>query len=550
MHGERVWKLVALAMLVALAGFSEILAVSRIFQVDELQNIYTARLIGVGADHSYIASAPLLVLGPLAWLTASVDAAADILLVGRLLFLPLFWLNVALIVVAAGLHLRSKVGVAALVASSTIAPLWDYGFEVRHDNVLVALGLAGFCLARLPWKREWAARFGVGVVSALMQFTALKAFVYWAPIILIALIVDRASARPSRSTRALVIAAGMAVGTAFIIATHILGGTWDIFSADTQALFSVARGAERFSPMPTLARMLGQSPLYLAALVVTVAWLIGPRGRRVLHAKDGGLLPELIWCLAGWGALLVNPTPFPYNLVLLVPQGAVLLIRTLSSVQGAVLPRNVLALLGLVHLMTWANATSRHLDATNDRQMQLIDLAEALTDPHLHRVLDGAGLVASRLPPGPKWLIHMLTLPSFANGTFPPFRAQLSSSSTPVVILSYRVASLAPEDRAFITTHYVPLAGDFWVAGVERRNSAASWDCLVEGRYFVEVEGEGAVLLGDVPLKTGIMQFARGEHQLRVADEASVRIYWLGPTVDGPLRIPPGEPQAVFVNWY
>lgn len=549
--GERTWNLAALGFVFILMAFSGALAVSRIYQVDEIQNIFTARLIGDGADARYILSAPLFVIGPFAWLTSRPEAGADILVLARLLFLPLFWLNSALVVVAAGLQLRSRAGLVALIASSTLAPLWDYGFEVRHDNLLLTLSLAGFCLARLPSVRTRLALVGVGVVCALMQFTALKAFVYWLPIALVALIVDRAASESTgRIQRSVLIGVGMAAGGALAILAHMMSGTWEIFLGDTRALFAVASGTDRLSPIPTLLRIANQAPLYLASILVMAAWLTGTDGRRLLHARPDGVLPELIWSMAGLAALILNPTPFPYNLVLVMPLGAVVLARVLASRRdGPPLPQGIVAVLCLVHIGTWAMSTRRHLDMTNDRQIQLVELAEALTNPEEHRVLDGAGLVVSRLPPGPQWLIHMLTFRRFADGTYTPIRAQLSSSSTPVVILNYRTGNLPRPDIDFITTHYLPLAGDFWVTGIERGPGETTWDCLVGGRYHVDIEGDDT-LLDEVPLKAGVNTIARGKHSIRVREGAAVRLYWLGPNLEGPLMVRPGEPRAVFSNWY
>ena len=69
-----------------------------------------------------------------------------------------------------------------------------------------------------------------------------------------------------------------------------------------------------------LGRLLGQTPLLLAlvaAALVAVAANLRRRGRSAL-AWDGSL-PEALLLGVAFAALIVNPTPFPYNLVNLVP---------------------------------------------------------------------------------------------------------------------------------------------------------------------------------------------------------------------------------------
>src|SRR5205085_1619289 len=99
-------------------------------------------------------------------------------------------------------------------------------------------------------------------------------------------------------------------------------------------------------------------------------------------------------------------------------------------------------------------------------------------DPARHRVFDGAGLVPTRRPSGYNWLITFLTLPEFQSGAVPSVRSDLAKGETPVIIPTYRVLSLPREDHEFIARHYVPLAGDFLVAGGQFTQPSNRWECL------------------------------------------------------------------------
>ena len=84
---------------------------------------------------------------------------------------------------------------------------------------------------------------------------------------------------------------------------------------------------------------------------------------------------------------LVNPTPFPYNLVLLVPFAYIACVRVLERhpiqpEMGVV----TVVILASIHMGLFFLAVSRHLHWSNDRQVELMQVAEDLTDPEVDRV--------------------------------------------------------------------------------------------------------------------------------------------------------------------
>src|SRR5260370_39040349 len=92
-----------------------------------------------------------------------------------------FWLNLVLIALSTGERLLSPGGLIALLAAVTLAPLWDYGFEIRHDNVLLTgLLLMWFVLRVRPMGLP--SYFIAGAIAVGLQFFAFKAFAYTAPL--------------------------------------------------------------------------------------------------------------------------------------------------------------------------------------------------------------------------------------------------------------------------------------------------------------------------------------------------------------------------------
>jgi hypothetical protein len=542
---RRDWTMFLVLALVALCAFSEHLAFNRIFQVDELQNIFTARLLATKQAANYAASANLMLLGPMTWIAGSIDRSALLLRCERLLFFALFWVNLCLIAHCAGLRLRSRRGLLALIVVATLAPLWDYGFEVRHETPLLTAILLAWSLARPLAPNGERRLFLVGLLAVIAQFIAFKAFVYTIPIVLFALIA--ASLEEKRPLwRALgALLTGAATGFAAGLGAHWLAGTWTFYSSDAKALGSTVFKMVRFSPLPALSRLIFQAPLLLIGVACAVYVALRDSRLKSIVSRDS-LLPEVALLAVAIVAIFANPTPFPYNLVLVVPQAAILCLRLDPLAWSSNrLWKPALGLLFIAHLFFWLNATRRHLYMTNARQMELATTAEDLTDPRLHAVLDGTGLVPTRHPPGRYWLIHSFTIHYLREGIWPSVRSQLAEGRTPVLIPSYRLAALPFEDHQYIARHYVAYTGDFLLAGrVLEPFRPTEWECLVPGRYYVT----GSVVVDGRLVKRGVLTLDRGAHTLNSADK--VYLLWLGPRLDAPPELGPGDASRVFVNFY
>src|SRR5436190_13671721 len=137
--------LLILGVLGCLFFFSLRLAGTRVFQIDEFNEVYVGHVLSSGAG----TVTPLGNFGlfeiPLSWLVANVSRSMDALVSARLAMVQLFWLNIILIALATGARLLSIEGLVAIFGAATLAPLWDYGFEVRHDNPLLTGLLLMWC---------------------------------------------------------------------------------------------------------------------------------------------------------------------------------------------------------------------------------------------------------------------------------------------------------------------------------------------------------------------------------------------------------------------
>jgi hypothetical protein len=554
--------LIALLLLGALAlgAFSLHLARHRIYQVDEVQNVYMARTIGMHRWNDFATSAPLFLLGPLSWIARHGTTSAGILAAHRIVFLGVFWLNIVLLAAAAGAKKADARGLTIFLLAATFAPLWDYGFEIRHDNLLETGILAVWILGRHAGRLPGTIRFFlIGAIPILLQFCAFKAFLYFVPICGLFLLLPNPDLGVSR-LRAWVTAALGAV-TAFLAAwsAHAATGTWNVYLRAFRASVGLAQKAGSFSSWPALARLLPQTPLLVAG-VILFAILAAREAltRRTQYMSWRTTFPESLFLLHALVVLFLNPTPFPYNLVFVVPQafiaivGAAPLMPPLTSRLSKTVLRFAVAGLVLAHVAPFLSQTLRHLDYTNSRQLKLAAAAEAMTDSVHDRVYDGSGLVVTRDSIGYYLYLHSLNIRNFRNGTYPSIRSMLELQPASVLLPSYRTTWLPEADQLFIQTNYLPLAGDFLVLGAELP-ATGTWRCLKTGRYRVLVAPPDCADLVRVdggPAPPMPVRFEEGAHFFQIPEGARLRVVWVGPKLDEPPDLGPGALERTFINFY
>ena len=543
-----------------LAAFALWLAITRIYQVDEAQNLYMAKVIAWGQTDTYFSNALLWMLGPLSWLIRAVGDSASLFLAARLLFFGVFCLNIWLLALATGVPLRSTQGRFALLGAATLTPLWDYGFEFRHDNLILAGLLLIWWLGRVQ-ARGLGAFAAIGFLTAVLVFTAGKAFAYVLPLSG-ALALCSPLGRGRRLRLLAVWVGGAAAGAALALLAYWLAGLWEVFLAGLPGGGNAAEVLKiiRFGPDIGLARLPAQTPLLLGlaagALLALGLGLVRERGRAL--AWDG-CAPEAALALGALGLLWVNPTPFPYNLVNVVPFLFLLGFRFAAPLCTGLSGRPQALVAGVVlftHLVPFALATWRHLDWPNDRQVRLMRAAEALTDPARDPVYDGTGMVPTREAIGYQWILHSLGMQAMLDGKVPSVAEMLRQKPAPVLIRNYRSDWLPESDQRFIAERYIPLADDFLVLGQVLPAGGGTYAVLHAGRYRVYGMADGGLRelseatvdgqpAGELPVELVV-----GSREIRCPPDIEPVVLWVGPNLRGPPNLGAGDHRRLFVNWY
>jgi hypothetical protein len=411
--------------------------------------------------------------------------------------------------------------------------------------------------------RGLASYAGLGFLSVLMQFLAFKAFIFAVPLSLAFLAFPPPGHGSSRLRLALVWAAGAVAAFLLCRLAYGMSGLWPVFLAvQGQGIKVSEASGTRFNPWLSLIRPVTQTPLLLAVVTAALGSAL-----ESLRRKDGllpgwsGLLPECCLFLGTLGVLLVNPTPFPYNLVNVIPFAFLLAFRFIDPLLSDLFGSPGLAFLtgGILlfsHLVPFATATWRHTEWTNDRQELLMQTAEALTDPARDQVYDGIGMVPTRQSIHFNWYLHSLNIQSFLNGKDPSVAQMLKARPAAVIILSYRTDWLSGIDATFVHDHYLPLADDFWVLGQILPPGGGSFGLMHAGRYQLLANRAGQVRpltsasIDGRPLTGSIAELGLGAHDLRCPPQDRPVYVWVGPKLDQVPGLPPGNHQRLFVNWY
>ena len=548
-------------LLGGLAWYSAFLAANRIYQVDECQNIYMAKVLATGQTSDFFTNGSLFLLGPLSWLTKTLKQSETIFASARMLFLGIFWLNLLFVALIAGKRVRSIEGLVALAGVATLAPLWDYGFEVRHDNLVLTGVLLIWWLVRAR-PMGVPSYLGAGAVTVVSLFIAVKSVVYVLPLSAAVLVFPPPGHLRPRLHLALAWIGGAILALLAIRVCYGTGGKWDIYLSVFHGVAKYSAGAEgssRFEPWYLLSRLPSQIPLLLAlsfAAVFAALVELVSRGRAALTWN--GNLPEVLLVAGVATCLFLNPTPYPYNVVHLVPYVFLLVFSygrnlweelqckpTLWPVVGSIV------ILG--HLVPFGMSVRRHADYPNYRQTAFMRLAEDLTDPEKDPVYDGIGMVPTRRSIHFNWYLHSLNIRSFLNGSAPKVCEMLAARPAAVLIQSYRTDWLTKEDHEFIQSRYVPLADDFWVLGKELPAGGGEVEIIHPGRYRI------------VPLKTASnavcsvdgmasaerpVELATGIHRIETGSSQKLMIIWVGPKLDQVPMIGAGDHHKLFVNGY
>ena len=522
----------------------------RHLHIDELTALYSVRL-GAAFGHPEYAAIELssVLFRPLGWwLGSSEHLFIAFRLLGLTLLLALCW-SISRVQRA----LPSELGRASVfLGAVSFGPLWRHGFEVRHDIFLA------FAIVLLAWAGErarlgrlslWAASAtGFGMIIA--QANSSKAFTVWLPgVALCALL----AARGQRSRLKAVSIAGMrflpgifsacALVAAMLGAAGMLGEYWQQLREFSS--FSSAP-PYRLSALPLLTFAVQRAPVHAGFVLLgllCVSW-------RVLMRKpldEAGVPVGLLGLSAS--SLLLNPTPFPYNLTWLTPAWLMLaafgLARSLAffarlrhSVTLSRLFATSTAVLSL--LCFWNCEQDPYYRKRWDTQLRVVESAEALTSPD-DPVLDLCGLVVSRPPVAKDWVVHSLFMPAYRAGQRETVRHIIERVWPPVAITVYRWSFLERADWLTFRRNYLRFSDDVWTLGQALGPNDTRFVVHRTGRYQVRASGDAGTVDGH-PIRDGdVLRLERGEHA--VSALANCTIAWIGPGQPG---VPPPPANPLF----
>ena len=545
---------------VGLVLVSLYLSINRIYQVDEVQMVFQSRSLAHGETASFYTYAPFHHLGPMAWAARHAHTAKELFTWNRLIYLPVFWLNILLTARICAGRWRHPAFLPWLLLAATLEPLWDYGFEIRHDNLLLTgILLLWLLLRSLSWRPDISATL-IGFLAVILQFVAFKSFLYWIPVTLALMILPSPRFQALARTRLVVLwLAGAATGLAVVRLAYALGGGWETALDGFRGGVSVSVSVERFSPISTLLRMVSQIPFIVGAGVAATARAIHrwkSQGRSFLRWET--TFPELVLLACLLCSFLANPTPFPYNLLFLTPFFLIMAAEILPEFLDGLRPAALVATVTIAvfcHFIPFMTQTARHFDYPNDRQEALMTVAEQMTAPGKDAVFDGTGLLPTRATIGYRWQLHSLTIKHFLDGSWPSVRQLLEKTPAAVIIPNYRTDWLSPADRGYIAQHYIALADDFLVLGTTLPAGGGEFTCLHPGRYEIRPMGStpspAPIMLDGlaVPPKSPVL-LSSGTHVIRTESPGRVLVAWLGPTLDQLPPLAPGNHLRLFVNWY
>lgn len=565
---SRHWINLALGLLAVLFLYSLYLSVTRIYQVDEAQNVFMARVTALGTQHRYYTNGSLILLGPLSWIAGHSTTSEGMFTGMRLLFFGLYWVNLALIPLAAGYRIRSRAFLFTLLLAASMAPLLDYGLEIRHDNVLLGLMLLFWVVPRRFEGPPWVAFLLLGTISGIMQFTAFKAFLYWLPLSAGVLILPPDRLNAGWLKRGAAWSAGLLLAVLAVRGAYGSGGAWAAYVNGLHTAFGQSEGAIRFTPWVTLGRLLDQTPLLLGfglAVAIRTISRIRSSSWRALGWEGSG--PEALVLMLATMAFLVNPVPYPYNLLHLIPFLLIWVLRAQQddgvegfapSLTGHKSWPLLVGTLLFCHIAPFATAAIRHLSWTNERQTHLMEASEALTDPARDSVFDASGLVASRESVGYQWFLHTLVMDSFRNGKLVPLWKQFRANPPQVILRNYRTDWMGHEEQLFLKDNYLALADDCFVLGGVLPPGGGTFNCLHAGRYLIQpldlvgaAVSKGGMRVDNRPFGSGsVLELAAGPHEIQTEEGARIQAIWVGPRLSAPPALPNRDHRQLFVNWY
>lgn len=572
------WGCFAVVIAAFVCEYSIHLAGMRIYHEDECRSVCAAHFLATGQGAASGTPVSLFLL-PLMWLGRGATHSAELFASARFFAMELFWLNVVLLTVASCGKLFSRQSVIAFAGAATLAPLWDFGFEIRPDNLVLTGLLLIWCVLRVR-PEGMQSYFIAGALAAGLQFVDVKSLAYTLPLSLAAIAFPAAEHKTAREKLAIVWLAGAIVAALLVRIGYGATGLWSAYVQSWHSALNVSDDAA-IGRWPLLNRLLVQSPLLLALATAGLAALVVDVRRRGKGAFYwNGLSPEALLFVLALVIFCVKPNHAPCDLLYIVTFAFLLAARYTARLwKQIVVEQSVFGLIACVvlfgHLIPFDVAVKRHLNLTNYYQENLINLAEQMTTSGKDVVYDNVGMVPTRRSSEYESFFQRQN----NDGGRSDLKTSLTglfTSQLPVVIIADRhFDELRAADSEFVREWYVPITEDFWTLGKLLPPGGGDFAIVHGGRYRI-TSAEASNLLGTYAKPEGLMQsvapeqkfpalvgtldgtpldgkpveLPAGTHHVDCPAGTEAAIVWLGPHLDSITRMNGGNRGQLFVNWY
>jgi hypothetical protein len=506
---------------------------NRAFQVDEMEHVHAAYSIESGsriyADF-FEPHNPLLylVLQP----AVQIDDAAGSFRRARISIFPMLLGTIVFSALAAWRMAGPVAGMLTaglLVFHSTVV---ERGMEVRPDGPLafciaVALFVETTSLERLRRNAVQALAMGVGFMITQKAAIPCAAFgALWLT-----------HAVESRRPRLLLVPLAVwATPLLLVLAKLVIEGSVDEYVRanyvdNIRSVTGTSVHRASIDALPTVIRESSRNPVFAALALLSLAYLI-------LTRRQQFLVVLALILLAG---LLINPFPYPYYHVTIVPTLAVV-----AGIGAAAFTRRESLAVGLaaIALATSAQRISQQIGDTNARQLAFLRNIEAILDRD-DAMIDLAGLYF-RPDAYPVPVMTMPMLKRYSLGGFPPMIPYLRGREMVAATRNYRTTSLPPAEREFLAARTVSWDGDLHVLGRSldgmRTGDTVTFEALKEKAF--RFEGAGAISIDGIPFTRGVL--ARGPHVIAVTADIPAGRLILDVPPAATLPSPPGKLYLIF----
>jgi hypothetical protein len=338
------------------------------------------------------------------------------------------------------------------------------------------------------------------------------------------------------------------------------GNFREFYQLNVVGAFSEVAGSAghsiRFGPTHFLIHEGGRNPLFSALAILSLVWAVLVCARRIRGRSEpgegDGLGFTLFLAVVLLASLWLNPFPFPYLHVTVLPTLAILIGAAggrLAASRGLGVDRPGGIVL-LIVLLAGALATSvprlTYLASmSQDHQMETLLQVQRATGPE-DAVFDMVGLYFR--PDGHfAYLMTSQTLARYQQGMLERIPDSLRRTGTVAFLYNYRIRWLEGEDQRFLQEHFTHYDGNLFLLGTPLvdlgSGESRAFEVLVGKRF--RHDGDCEILVDGRPFEEGFL--AAGEHVIeRVGEVAGDRLIMDSP---GPHPWPPRPPEPLYVNF-